>query len=315
MKYLNVTSTNKRRTNGRIQKNWSHPSVLGLINKTGVSDPIEAIRRKAKEQVARAKKFNWSGPPYDPLELASLMGIKHCSSTNLFSAEAQLTPVDKYQLLIEFNPERSESRKNYSICHEIVHTFFDDCYDMIHQRNHNPKKFDPNQEIEYLCQVGASEILMPEDDFIEDLSRLSFSLQSVPYLVEKYIASREAVVRRMLYFAKIPCAMVLFSKRLKPVEKKHSSSKRNSIPEPRMRVLYTVHSHDFPLYIPEHKSVPDCSCVNRTQNVDQAVNGIESWELNGFTNFYVEAMALPIPENDDEDIPSVLALIFPNRNN
>jgi hypothetical protein len=189
-------------THPTTRRSWSHKSVRALIRSEGGGDPIEIIRAKSRSVVRWAKNLGWQGPPYDPLKLASLRGIRSKQSDGLFSAEAQLTPMDGEQLLLEFNPNRAPCRKNFSISHELVHTFFDDCFEMVHHRKSNPKAFDPQHEVEQLCQAGAAEILIPQDDFLLDLERLSRSLSIVPELCERYQASREAVARRILTFSR-----------------------------------------------------------------------------------------------------------------
>ena len=201
---------------------WTHKSVRALIRFAGGGDPVEIIRSKAREAVAWRKSLGWKGPPFDPLQLASLRGIRVRQAPGLFSVEAQLTPMDGQQLLLEFNPDRPAGRKNFAIGHEIVHTFFDDCYEMVHQRKSNRPTFDPQQEVEHLCH-GAAEIIMPEEDFALDLARLGLSLKAVPELCLRYEASREAVARRMISLSDEPAALVFFSKRLKPLEKRGSA--------------------------------------------------------------------------------------------
>src|SRR5262249_54188049 len=163
----------------------------------------------------------------DPLILASLLGIRCRPSRNLLSAEAQLSPQPGRQLLLEFNPDRSDGRRNYSVCHEIVHTFFDDCYELVHQRQTRPDRSDPDQEVEILCQIGASELLMPEQEFARDLAVEEFSLKAVRSLGLRYAASREAVIRRMVHLATTPCAAVFFSRRLSPREKTRADQQQS----------------------------------------------------------------------------------------
>ena len=147
----------------RRRTRWTHKSVLALLESSDGESPEEIIRARAKALVATARAVGWTGPPFNPLQLASLCGIKCREATDLFSADAQLTPVAGRQLLLEFNPDRPETRRNYSVCHEIVHTFFDDCYEMVHFRRTHGPKFDPEFEVEQLCQIGAAELLMPEE--------------------------------------------------------------------------------------------------------------------------------------------------------
>lgn len=296
-----------------VQKSWRHKSVRALMKKSGDVDPEVIIRQEAQRIVMWAKQRGWYGPPFDPLQLASLRGIKAKATQHLFSAEAQLTPLPGRQLLLEFNPDRAEGRRNFSICHEVAHTLFDDCYEIVHQRRAAPKRTGPEDEVEYLCQVGAAEFLMPAEDFAGDLLKRAFSLRSVLSLVDRYRASREAVLRRMVGLAKQPCAVVFLSERLSPLEKAASRQKSllDDAPCPKMRILYGVANSSFETYLPIHKSVPPESCVCVANDVDAVVSQRERWDVKGFGCWLVEAMALPVPMDAGEDVPSVAALVLP----
>ncbi len=291
---------------------WRHKSVCALMRSAGGNDPVAIIRSKSKALVEFAKGQGWEGPPYNPLELASLRGIRSRQADGLFSAEAQLTPTEDRQLLLEFNPDRAPGRKNYSISHELVHTLFDDCFEMVHQRKSDPKAFDPQQEVEHLCQVGAAEILMPEEDFRADLARLDLSLRAVVEFCDRYQASREAVARRMLALTGETAALLFLSKRLKPSEK--NGEDLNGVrPEERLRILYVVQTPTFPVFLPAHKSAPDNSCAYIIRVADEVAERRETWNLPGFGDWIVEAMGLPIPDPTDVTSPSVMALALPDR--
>jgi hypothetical protein len=288
---------------------WTHKSVRALVRAAGGGDPEEIIRAKTRQLVRAAKRQGWSGPPFDPLELASLRGILSRESPGLFSAEAQLTPMEGRQLLLEFNPDRSFGRRNFSISHEIVHTLFEDCYDMVHQRSANPRTFDPQHEVEHLCQVGAAEILMPQENFAADIASLPFSLRSVPELARRYGASREAAARRMLGISGRTAALVFLSRRLKPREIRSNQGDA----KPKMRILYVVPSVDFSVFLPAHKSVPDDSCVYAVNEADEVASAIESWNISGFGSWHIEAMALPDLNGSASNAPTAVAMILPNK--
>ena len=293
-----------------MKRQWTHKSVKSLMRLEGGEDPEEIIRAKARAAVSNARERGWTGPPYKPLLLASLLGIKTRKAKGIFSEEAQLRPVDGKQLLLEFNPERAAVRQNYSVCHEIAHTFFPDCFEMVRYRRSNPREFDPEKEVEDLCQVGASELLMPLVDFQYDLAETGFSLSSVPKLAERFEASREATVRRMVSLTSICCAVVFLSEHCKPAELRQlKDSPGKTAPSPKMRVIRATGSDDFPVYIPAHKSVPDDSCVNRANLIDYVVSDVEQWNLPGFGFWKIEAMGVPVPPNVDSSCPTVLALI------
>ena len=53
--------------------NWTNPSVLAFA---GDRDPILAIETEAKRIAIDALDKGWSGPPFDPLQLAEILGIE-----------------------------------------------------------------------------------------------------------------------------------------------------------------------------------------------------------------------------------------------
>lgn len=299
-------------TQALYRRAWRHRSVLALMQAHKSEDPETIIRAKARDLVRRARADGWAGPPFDPLILASLLGIRCRASAALFTAEAQLSPQPDRQLLLEFNPHRPDGRRNYSICHEIVHTFFDDCYELVHQRKSQRAAYDPDEEVERLCQIGAAELLMPLEEFGRDLKNVEFSLRSVPELVSRYAASREAVVRRMVRLSETPCAAVFFSRRWSPRESEKiaaSLSAGRATPPQKMRILYPVPSSTFMLYLPPHKSVPETSCVVAATVVDEVESARECWEIAGFGDWVVEATRLPTLAETDEDVPTTIALV------
>jgi len=303
-------------TEALYRRAWRHRSVLALMQAHKSEDPEAIIRSKARDLVRRARADGWAGPPFDPLILASLLGIRCRASTELFTAEAQLSPQPGQQLLLEFNPERPDGRRNYSICHEIVHTFFDDCYELVHQRKSQRAEYDPDEEVERLCQIGAAELLMPLEEFGRDLKTVEFSLQSMNELVSRYAASREAVVRRMVYLSEAPCAAVFFSRRWSPRESENvasTGSTGRATPPKKMRILYYACSSTFPVYLPAHKSVPDSSCVATATVIDVVKTAQESWEIGGFGEWTIEAARLPTLEHADEGMPTVIALVYANQ--
>jgi len=294
------------------RRRWRHQSVLALLRGQKSKDPEVIIRRKARDLVRRARAGGWTGPPFDPLILASLLGIRCQPSTELFTAEAQLSPQAGRQLLLEFNPDRPDGRRNYSICHEIVHTFFDDCYELVHHRKSQRAPYDPNEEVESLCQLGAAELLMPLEEFRHDLDDVEFSLRSLPELVNRYAASREAVVRRMVYLNDTPCTAVFFSRRWSPRESASVAASRraaHTAPPKKMRILYSVPNSTFPIYLPPHKSVSEGSCVATTSEVDVVETGKECWEIADFGDWKIEATRLPALDGADDGVPSVVALV------
>ena len=117
---------------------WSHKSVLALLDSaTGTADPEALIRDRARTLVAQAMALQWSGPPYDPKILAGLRDIAVEPTDENIGAEARIMAKPDSSLLIQYDPAKAKARVNFSICHEIAHTFFPDCFETVRHRHVN----------------------------------------------------------------------------------------------------------------------------------------------------------------------------------
>lgn len=146
---------------------YSHTSVLRLIelHRHISQNPKEIIRRLVRSQLGDARNSGWRGPPFDPRFVASVMGIRYEESRELtFSEDAELHPTQDERLVIRYNPDRPKTRQNFSIAHEISHTLFPGFEDQFKAR-HKIGRFDSSREVEFLCDLGASEIILPTPEF------------------------------------------------------------------------------------------------------------------------------------------------------
>lgn len=278
-------------------RKWRHPSVLELMKTAEhVGRPEERIVEKAKEIVAAGIKLGWSGPPFDPYILANILGIK-TKQIDFIDAEAQIVPING-QFELQFRSDVANTRLNFTICHEIAHTLFPDCADMIHQRNTQRKSFDPDKEVEYLCDIGAAEILMPTPYFDNDLKNEGITLQAVPILAQRYSASREAVIRRIPSASPKPCAVVYLNLGFNKTElqSRHISTfPLDDIQiqklKPRLRVS-KVYPNNFNVFLPHNKSIPDDSVIYKLLSGEEYVSGLEQWDIEGFGQKLIEATRL-----------------------
>ena len=175
---------------------WKNKSVLAFALD---DDPVAKMERVAQGKVLDAMGKGWSGPPFDPLELASLMGIRVRPNASIPDARIDLTGGKK---VIEFNPNKSVGRVNFSIAHEIAHTFFEDWCKR--PRNRARESGDgQNWQLEMLCNIGAAEILMPLGTFGHDQGG-SVSIVDVLELRRKFKVSAEAVLIRIAKMSKTP---------------------------------------------------------------------------------------------------------------
>jgi len=292
---------------------WRHPSVLALVTAYGrEGDPVVVIRERAKEVLTHARSIGWSGPPFDPRILASCLGIKVRTDFVGPERDAYIYPLNATELEIVYDPTRPAGRQNFSICHEVSHTLFPDGYEMVRHRSRARERFDPDRELEYLCDVAAAELLFPEAEFVDDVERCGFGLESVATLRERYQASREAVIRRMVQLDRGRSAAVFLEERLKPSET--AALRQLTLigepiqPTPKLRIAYAIPSPAFTVFLPEHKSIPDDSCAYRAVEGAGVEKAHEAWNIPSLPKCLVEAMVMPAGDAPNASVRAVALL-------
>ena len=180
---------------------WTNRSVLKLA---GDNDPVRVISDRARDLVRRAMDRGWSGPPYDPLALADLLEIPLSATEEIRDA---VTRSDEEGLLrIEFNPGRPRARVRFSIAHEIGHTLFPDCAERVRYRAAYHELAGDDWQLEVLCNIAASELLMPAGSLSEEQLG-AFSIEHLLDLRHRYEVSIEALLNRQVRVARTPIAM------------------------------------------------------------------------------------------------------------
>ena len=310
------------------RRNYFDPSVVRLVElHSEISqDPEEIIRYLIRKDLTDARNDGWSGPPFDPKDFASTIGIPCEKSDTLFhseDAELQPHPTKEGRSIIKYNPHKPQKRQNFSIAHEIAHTFFPE-YQHKYKARHKIGKFDPNYEVEFLCDLGASEIIMPTPDFDLDVENMGISLKSLRVLSKRYQASLEATAIRMIGTDFYPCALIVLDYSHKPTEKNKIEESKGQLnlfgdfpwaPPMKLRVQYSVRGTHFSAYIPKHKSIEESSPLHEVSVTRKAFQGDTVLHLGRYTlNTYIEAMALPKTQNTDLD-SRVIAILSHTRKN
>jgi Zn-dependent peptidase ImmA (M78 family) len=265
-------------------------------------EPEEVIRRRCRELVAAAKESGWNGPPYDPEILAGFCDIEVEAVDADIHADARIFPYHDGRLLIQYTRNVSAERQRFSICHELTHTRFPDCYEEVRYRQ-NKGKFDSrHQALEKLCNIGAAELLIPHEDFVARLNGRQPSLELANELRKTFGCSMEAMLYRLVDLSNQPCAVVFLTKRLKPKEERRHPEFDLGLetPHPKFRVDYSRNSAAFAGYFPQHKSAPDLSVVYKAVG-QHFPSAVENWDIYGLEEHAVQAAALPVIANNPAD--------------
>jgi O-acetyl-ADP-ribose deacetylase (regulator of RNase III) len=248
-------SPRKQMTNTTALR-WTNKSVLALA---GNEDPIVAMERKSRELVLQARDKGWIGPPFNPIFIADLLKIPVTANASV--ADACIVSVGG-RLQIQFNPTQVRERVRFSIAHEIAHSLFDDVGDEVRNRG-GSKSAKDNWQLEVLCNLAASEFVMPLGSIA---ARDSLApLEELMIERRKFDVSAEAFLIRVTKIANEPVVMFCAS----PV--------RDASGEQTYRVDYSVSSATAPHVPISGFNVPKDSVVNTCTAIGFTNRGAERW--------------------------------------
>jgi Zn-dependent peptidase ImmA (M78 family)/O-acetyl-ADP-ribose deacetylase (regulator of RNase III) len=265
---------------------WTNPSVLGLLQDDSGLDPLVEIERRARELALTAIEDGWSGPPYDPFELADLLDIELVARQDL--GDARLVSSEG-RPRIEFNPSRRPARVRFSIAHEIGHWLFPDYAQRVRYRDPSERRGD-DWQLEVLCNVAAAEVLMPAGAFpIAESDDLS-----LPHLLDqraRFGVSTEALLRRAIKLTDRPSS--LFA----------AARLRDGAG---FRIDYLVNSRVWAPSVRPGGHLPEGSVLHRCTAVGFADDAVESWAAEE-----VHVQAVGVPAYPGDRFPRVVGLITP----
>jgi hypothetical protein len=266
-------STNRR---------WMNSSVVALMNDRAEPQetPPVTIRRLARKMIKDAKEQGWNEIPFDPEILAELQGIEVVAATTDIHAEARLMPLPDHRLKIEYAPTAPETRRRFSICHELAHTFFPDCFEQVQHRRKDTRHDPVHAELEQLCHIGAGELLMPLDEFLNAAKHRRPSIQVADELGKTFKASQEAALRRLVDLSPEPYCLVWASEGFRQSEKRDTEPEWDfgfEAPKAKLRVDYQFNSLSWRPFIPKNKSFPESSLVHSVARGEAYETSTEDW--------------------------------------
>lgn len=289
------------------------------------SDPVGIMRARAAALVEEYRgKFD-SELPLDMELLAALRSIKVIREPLEEGVSGELIPVPD-GLLARINASHTPGRQNFSIGHEISHTFFPGYKEIAYRKEKNVywttenagKAKEANGEVEFLCDVGASDLLMPRAEFLKEMDRRRLSVTAILELAELFGASCEATTIRLVEETAAPMAVVFCHKAIKPAERKRMEQQQTTPgticdPKPVMRVRKIYRSSCFEGYIPPHCSVPEDSPFTRAQAGADPVEGCGLITF-GSNNYFAQTLRFGVvalkPLDDRPEDQYVMGLLL-----
>lgn len=147
-----------------------------------------------------------------PVDVRLLASFRRARIEEAEQAHAGLLIPGDRGLVIRVRASDSEERRRFTVCHEICHTFLPGYQEAIETRaDLDVERFDPRDPEEYLCDVGAAELLLPRRDMIP-LLHAEFALDDVIALAATFRASIEATGLRCVDLSSQPVAFIVLER-------------------------------------------------------------------------------------------------------
>lgn len=274
-----------------------HESIQALLKEGQPGESAkDIIIRKARAIVAKHRHF-WKGPPFCPFELADLEGVIVQEAPCDIKSDGRIFPKG-CKVYIEYAKDQCEERKRFTICHELAHTLFPDCYKRERRRSPAEKA---EKEFEDLCNVAAAEFLFPFDEFKEDMGTSRVSANDLRQLAERYKASIDATSRRIVALSNHPACAVF------AVHKMPKGGGKTSL-----AVQYSVPNLGFGHNIHPNLRINSKSVANIAYAEQRLVScSRENWYIRGeWGRFHVEAT--PLPKFESKATAHVALLLYPS---
>lgn len=284
-----IAGHNFSQGNMPTRKRWTHKSVVKLMNESGYTDPISEVKNRARKTVLHALSRGWSGPPFDPIELARILGFDILPNDGI--ADARTIPLGRNKFRIEYNPHQKTHRLNFSINHEIAHTFFSDCHEEIRNREEDP---DVNRQLEQLCNIGASELQLPFVIFPADANAVKeITIESIIEKAQKYKASLESFLLAFAEAIDRPYAVMICT----------------FWTDDYIVMDYSKSSSSFDLNIPEFFEVPKDSRAHYCNTPGTSQRETIQWS---FMDRLYDIFCIGISPMRKEKKPRVAIIVVPN---
>lgn len=193
-------------------------------------------------------------PPIDTRVVASYLDVARIEEMELDAAGCLIC--DGQDITIKVRASDSWERRRFTIFHECTHTFFQGFEQQPRYRCAPSVIPRSEDDLESLCDQGASSLLLPQKYLKADLLEASFGIPTLMGVSETYEASLEASGHRMVDLAPYPTLFIVLEVNLKP------SQRFDTEAEPMLRVRTARSRGGWP-FIPPHKSVSDESPFGR----------------------------------------------------
>lgn len=194
---------------------WTEPLVLKLIDRHPGRPAEQIIERHADKLRREAEQHEL---PIDVELIASVQGVKHRRAAHDFAGRIY-ADLDG-QLVMDLNHNDGTERQRFTCAHELIHLAFPNFKKETRYRldAKDPGQNGRNAEEEYLCDLGAANLLMPRE-LVADIYSLDEGLAGVERLARDAQVSLQAAGNRLVSLTGKAGAFLVFEWTHKPADR------------------------------------------------------------------------------------------------
>ena len=221
------------------------------------------LEEQAIELVQNFIKSNFKESPSCE-EILKILGLKTVEDSLSFNQDGYLLGK---QIVLNSNITY-KPRRLFTIFHEITHQLILEDGEILEYLNDFYKGKDQDikfkTRLEYLCNLGASEFLIPTEKLQEDIKKNGFSLSSFKKLKTAFEASAPAFLIKFAYLAPVNCVCLSTAKgKIKYGNLNQSplfNSEKNNIEI--LFIEYWAKSKNFQYSLRRFSQIPEDHCIS-----------------------------------------------------
>ena len=292
---------------------WRSPAARSLCAARGTADPAAAIHAMAQELVADSGLRRPAQNLPLVASLQDIVAIEPCAMTDA----GRLLPTER-GLVIQVNAGHPATRRNFSACHEVSHTLIPTFHTGSKRKiDASTGLYDIDAEEEYLCDLGASEILLPTGEFAAALGMSGISIPTLLALAAEFGASFEATAIKTVRLGMADLGIIVWEPAWKPsqvadiAEPSLFANDDVPLPEQKLRIRYAFCSGDMALhFFPKSKSIEGDSLVGQALTTGNPTYGCQDIMTGkGMRSFRTESLRFRFWNNNLLE-QKVVSLLF-----
>jgi hypothetical protein len=261
-------------------RKWRSPAAAAVSAFAGAGDPEQAVDRLVDGLL---DECGVAGPPVDVEMLASLRRVRRVELVEM--AEAGRLVPEGSGYVIHVNERHAESKRRFTIAHEVGHTFFDEATAALRYKADGATGlFEPRSEEEYLCDMAAARALL-HPHWLEPLARADGpSLEALFALAQTCGASIEATAIQLSRLGRWRCSFVFWEPGLRKAERLRAAQpalggwEGPAGPQEKLRAQRVYGPAGVP-FLPRNKSIDSGSQVWRAYAEETTTEGEELLDL------------------------------------